>query len=583
MLRLVFLSSLLVWCLMAPVVLAQQKQLTLAIVSRGVGSSIGLPLVSSNVDFGENPSLNTDSVLTAAQLPLRISASEGPSDYFIFPVCVESVNGSAEKSFFGLQPSAACIAGSNSVDLTILIRFKAKWEAFFHARVWQDPQYSPALLDAWQSLFQNSSSVPAPVSDSSRARRELEKSCNDLADECVQSKTLTYTRSYKDLGSGDVARIILPLTHADNDLPWTLRLSHSLPDDAIAILEIVVVTSAPRFSYSMRVFLAVAMNIAAVFVVAASLVAMKSSGSRFAIREGAAERRTGLYDSDDAQHRGRSFCGEMEFLWRHTWATVVEMAKKRRLVPSVEDDGRELQTVPQTSADEEPQDSPNSSDIPCRICQSVAPKEDLFAPCRCDGTCKFVHRSCLETWRLTTTNPEHRKVCAECKAPYKIVVSYGTASMTFGTLCSESCRRISVVLSVLTAAAVSAYVLKAIFALVTLDSYVIWDAMNFYHFFLGFTFMAAICCHVTGLEFFIKDFPSYLTQQLPIILLSSILYEIILGYAAQGLLAVLFQGWVTPEVSYGLGFIYVLLLAVFVGERLETFVGLQAQELVASR
>jgi CBS domain containing-hemolysin-like protein len=107
--------------------------------------------------------------------------------------------------------------------------------------------------------------------------------------------------------------------------------------------------------------------------------------------------------------------------------------------------------------------------------------------------------------------------------------------------------------------------------------------MKFYHQFLGFTFLLAVSCRVTGMEFFIKDFPSFLRHQLPIILVTSIAFEVVLGYAAQALLSVVFQSWVTPEVSYGLGFIYLLLLFVFFSEKLEAYLQLQRQEMVAPR
>jgi RING-variant domain len=38
----------------------------------------------------------------------------------------------------------------------------------------------------------------------------------------------------------------------------------------------------------------------------------------------------------------------------------------------------------------------------CRIChasESEEPEQELIAPCRCRGSCGFVHRSCLATWR----------------------------------------------------------------------------------------------------------------------------------------------------------------------------------------
>jgi len=40
-------------------------------------------------------------------------------------------------------------------------------------------------------------------------------------------------------------------------------------------------------------------------------------------------------------------------------------------------------------------------DVPqCRICLDNE-GDDLIAPCRCKGTQKYVHRSCLDNWRST--------------------------------------------------------------------------------------------------------------------------------------------------------------------------------------
>jgi hypothetical protein len=67
-------------------------------------------------------------------------------------------------------------------------------------------------------------------------------------------------------------------------------------------------------------------------------------------------------------------------------------------------------TIPTSSDDED--------ELLCRICQDATPRNDLFAPCHCAGTSKYVHRECLDRWRYSTSNPHHRDACAECKNPY---------------------------------------------------------------------------------------------------------------------------------------------------------------------
>ncbi|XP_006850891.2 E3 ubiquitin-protein ligase MARCH1 isoform X1 [Amborella trichopoda] len=67
--------------------------------------------------------------------------------------------------------------------------------------------------------------------------------------------------------------------------------------------------------------------------------------------------------------------------------------------------------------DADENDSLVNADRPqCRICLEVE-GEDLIAPCDCKGTQKFVHRSCLDSWRSTKEGFAFSH-CTECKAVY---------------------------------------------------------------------------------------------------------------------------------------------------------------------
>jgi hypothetical protein len=57
----------------------------------------------------------------------------------------------------------------------------------------------------------------------------------------------------------------------------------------------------------------------------------------------------------------------------------------------------------------------------CRICLDEA-GPDFIAPCKCKGSSKFVHRSCLDTWRATNNNPKAFIECNQCKFQYVIEV-----------------------------------------------------------------------------------------------------------------------------------------------------------------
>ncbi len=60
----------------------------------------------------------------------------------------------------------------------------------------------------------------------------------------------------------------------------------------------------------------------------------------------------------------------------------------------------------------------------CRICFE---EEDnhalLIAPCRCNGTSKYVHIDCLKTWIRTCDNEDAKKKCMECRSAYKYTTS----------------------------------------------------------------------------------------------------------------------------------------------------------------
>ena len=56
----------------------------------------------------------------------------------------------------------------------------------------------------------------------------------------------------------------------------------------------------------------------------------------------------------------------------------------------------------------------------CRICfQNTNTK--FLSPCLCSGTSKYVHKECLDIWRITSLNREAYKRCMECKGEYQTI------------------------------------------------------------------------------------------------------------------------------------------------------------------
>lgn len=57
----------------------------------------------------------------------------------------------------------------------------------------------------------------------------------------------------------------------------------------------------------------------------------------------------------------------------------------------------------------------------CRICRGEGTtEEELFYPCKCSGSIKFVHQSCLMVW----LSHSHKKHCELCKTPFRFTKLY---------------------------------------------------------------------------------------------------------------------------------------------------------------
>jgi len=83
-----------------------------------------------------------------------------------------------------------------------------------------------------------------------------------------------------------------------------------------------------------------------------------------------------------------------------------------RVVGTDDAPGQQLLASAQTAIKEP---SPARS---CRICFDDG--DDLIAPCRCSGTSKWIHRSCLNHWRVSGTNPRALTHCCECNFQYEL-------------------------------------------------------------------------------------------------------------------------------------------------------------------
>lgn len=69
----------------------------------------------------------------------------------------------------------------------------------------------------------------------------------------------------------------------------------------------------------------------------------------------------------------------------------------------------------------------SSEDTTCRFCLENCDRDgicEMVSPCRCDGTIKYVHRSCLLQERETKleNGTASVDVCSTCKTPYELII-----------------------------------------------------------------------------------------------------------------------------------------------------------------
>lgn len=61
----------------------------------------------------------------------------------------------------------------------------------------------------------------------------------------------------------------------------------------------------------------------------------------------------------------------------------------------------------------------------CRICleSENAAENPLIAPCACKGTMAFVHRACLDEWRMSCVQPRAIVECTTCSTKFRMKVA----------------------------------------------------------------------------------------------------------------------------------------------------------------
>ena len=62
---------------------------------------------------------------------------------------------------------------------------------------------------------------------------------------------------------------------------------------------------------------------------------------------------------------------------------------------------------------------PMNNTYQCRICLEDDSEEKMIYPCKCSGTSKYVHKTCLNEWRTTSENSDNFDRCELCKYEYR--------------------------------------------------------------------------------------------------------------------------------------------------------------------
>ena len=58
--------------------------------------------------------------------------------------------------------------------------------------------------------------------------------------------------------------------------------------------------------------------------------------------------------------------------------------------------------------------------VTCRICLGEEVPQNMFRPCLCKGSMSFVHRDCLNEWRIRSANPRAFYECQQCRFRYDV-------------------------------------------------------------------------------------------------------------------------------------------------------------------
>ncbi len=96
----------------------------------------------------------------------------------------------------------------------------------------------------------------------------------------------------------------------------------------------------------------------------------------------------------------------------------------------------------------------------CRICYENDSKEKLYCPCKCDGTIKWIHKSCLDKWK----DISGKNYCSQCnyKYVYKKEYKYLIYKYLDNKIFPKILTFLFLILSIITTGLISKFLLKLV-------------------------------------------------------------------------------------------------------------------------
>jgi len=104
-------------------------------------------------------------------------------------------------------------------------------------------------------------------------------------------------------------------------------------------------------------------------------------------------------------------------------------------------------------------DSKEVEKFTCRFCLDDEFQEDLFVPCRCSGTARYVHKRCLQEWRSQDIHSLNYTRCQECLYEYEMTNNISNVLSCWIRICKILSQHYFLIFSIILAEFTGIYLL----------------------------------------------------------------------------------------------------------------------------